>query len=132
MKLFNYLFYKLHWWHTEKISSIKEDWLFSCISGLTFFQTTNLLSLYIYIMLLLKKHSERIDYVAWGIAIFLFVINSIYYKKNEKYKFILKKYKEETESFKRKYNGLCICYIFLTLILIAITLYIGRLNNYSN
>lgn len=81
-------------------------------------------------MLLLKKDSGRIDYVAWGIAILLFVINSIYYKKNKKYKFILKKYKEETESFKMKYNALCICYIFLTLLFIAIALYLGRLYNY--
>lgn len=130
MKFFNYLFYQLHWWNTEKIWSVKKDWFFSCISGLTFFQTTNILTVYILIMLLLKKNAGRIDYIFLTIAAFLLILNHLYYKKNKRYELILKKNKKETISFKKRYNIFCITYIFLTFLFIAIALYLGRTCHY--
>lgn len=120
MKFFNYLFYRLYWWNSKIVSDSMP--VFSAILGISVFQSLNIIFILELIALANIPFVENIlnNYLLL-IGILTLFANLIYYLRHNLYKSLLKDNKNIEIKDRRKRDFVSICYIIITILLIAFT-----------
>jgi len=112
--MIDYLFYRMYYWNTKVVRDLTP--LFSAILCTSIFIGLNIIAIYNFYFFYFENDLSFLSrYIDLSFGILSFVFCFYYFKKNDRYREVLTKYKNISEEEKIKKDIFIVLYIMVTM-----------------